>query len=209
MRGFVLVGVCLFAAVAVQAQQGGPAQVVGEFSSIYDQYKHRRHLPNCPSEAEAAPRIFHALDLWEHQSGKVMERIRTVSEMPGFPRRELNIYFIACGRSISSPVTVAVYKGGPEGPFIPLTDEELLTDIAHEILHNVANSPAYADARYFAGTAYADEAADARNHVIVAALETRLVGYDALRRRYAGNRDYARALELAMKFGLGSREPWD
>lgn len=209
MRGYVLGGAFLLAAGSVQAQQAGPAPVFAEFSPLYDSYKHRKHLPNCPSEAEAAPHIFHALDVWERRGGMVMERIRKVSEMPGFPRLQLTIYFIACGRSISSPITVAAYKGGPDGPFAALSDEELLTDIAHEILHNVANTPAYGDARFLSATAFPGANDITRNHIVVAALETRLVGYEALRRRYAENPDYSLALEMAMKFRLGSREPWD
>lgn len=208
MRYSALAVLLLSLAGAVQAQTtAGPALVYGEFSGIYDQYKHRKQLPNCPSEAEAAPHLAHALDLWEHQGAQVMERIRKASEMPGFPRREIIIWFIACGRSISAPVTVAVYRGGPDGPFVALTDQELLVDIAHEILHNVVNTPAYGDARYFANTAYPKEDDETTNHIIVAALETRMYGYEAVRKRYSEKATYARALELAMRFGIGSKEP--
>ena len=204
-----MAGLLVMALFTVAAQaQAQPAPVFAEFSSIYDSYKHRRHLPNCPSEQIVAPHMAHAMDLWEKQGDRIMAGIRRVTEMPGFPKRQVIVYLIACGRSISDPATVAIYTGGPEGPFRRLTDEELLADIAHELLHQAASSPAYADARYFIRTAYPGEEDDTTNHILVAAMESRLYGYEALKARYASNAAYARALELAMLFGIGSQEPW-
>lgn len=186
-------------AVGMLIQSGPvPAPVTARYSCVYDEQKHRQHLPNCPEMEEVQTQVAHAITLWEQKGGMLLERIRTASAVDGFPAEPVVVYFIGCGRGISDPLTVSVYTGGPGGPFVPRPGDEILQDVVHELFHHIAVSDAYDTLWWELKSRHHREPPLVFNHIIVLMLEARVYGYASVRERYRRSPAYARALELAV-----------
>jgi hypothetical protein len=181
--------------------QSAPVPVTAHYSWVYDEHKHRRHLPNCPQMEDVRIQVERAIALWEQKGDVLLSHIRTATAVDVFPTEPTVIYFIGCGRGISDPLTVSVYKGGPDGPFVPCADEDILREIAHELLHQVARTVEYMAVRKRLRRRYPYVEPVVASHILVASFEARLYGYAYVRETYVMP-EYARAVRLAVKEGL-------
>lgn len=120
-----------------------PAPAIVHFSGVYDVVKHRQYIPTCPPLDDVMPHVIRIRKLWEVEGARRLERVRSVTAMPSFPNEPIVAYIVSCGGGISDPLTVAIYADAVGGGLQLQTDEAVLRDIVHELLHVVALSDDY------------------------------------------------------------------
>lgn len=192
--------------ILLQAPVVEPASLIElRYAPKYDDLKHRQHARHYPTEAQIREQVSRFKVLWQNVGPYALKRIR-LAALVEFPTKPFTVYLIGCGENISDPLTIALFKcNGKE--FLPLSDNEFWEGLVHELLHQVAESQDYISIRQKLAREYSSESTDVVNHILVVAFETRIWGLDAVVKRYREDFLRLRAVTLAQKHGLTSKEP--